>query len=116
MNLVDIFTITIMNFLLDRLLISTLFSSSSEVGASVIAQLVKNLPEMKDIRWRRGRLHTPVFCPGEFHELYSPWDRKELDMTEQLSPHFSEIMPRSFILCTIFCAYFNVLGWLHFLI
>ena len=30
-------------------------------------------------------LATPVFWPGEFYELYSPWDRKELDMTEQLS-------------------------------
>ena len=25
---------------------------------------------------------TPVFWPGEFHGLYSPWGRKELDMTE----------------------------------
>ena len=25
---------------------------------------------------------TPVFWPGEFHELYSPWGHKELDMTE----------------------------------
>ena len=32
---------------------------------------------------------TSVFLPGEFRgqrslESYSPWDRKELDMTEQL--------------------------------
>ena len=25
------------------------------------------------IRWRRDRLPTPVFWPGEFHGLYSPW-------------------------------------------
>ena len=25
---------------------------------------------------------TPVFCPGEFHGLCSPWGCKELDMTE----------------------------------
>ena len=31
------------------------------------------------------RLPTPVFWPGEFHGLYSPWGRKESDMTEQLS-------------------------------
>ena len=37
------------------------------------------------IPWRRERLATPVFWPGEFHGLYSPWGRKELDMTEQLS-------------------------------
>ena len=24
----------------------------------------------------------PVFWPGEFHGLYSPWGDKELDMTE----------------------------------
>jgi len=28
---------------------------------------------------------TPVFWPGEFHELYSPRGPKELDTTEQLS-------------------------------
>ena len=37
------------------------------------------------IPWRREKLPTPVFWPGEFHELYSPWGRKELDMTEWLS-------------------------------
>ena len=38
---------------------------------------------------RRARQPTPVFWPGEFHGLrslvgYSPWGRKESDMTEQL--------------------------------
>ena len=55
-----------------------------------MAQLVKNPPAMLDtwvgkIPWRRERLPTPVFWPAEFHELYNPWDRKELDMTEGLS-------------------------------
>ena len=36
------------------------------------------------IPWRRERLPTPVFWLGEFHGLYSPWGRKELDTTEQL--------------------------------
>ena len=27
----------------------------------------------------------PVFWPREFHGLYSPWGRKESDMTERLS-------------------------------
>ena len=31
------------------------------------------------------RLPTPVFWPGEFHGLYSPWGPKELDTTERLS-------------------------------
>ena len=34
---------------------------------------------------RRERLPTPVFWPGEFHELYSPWGCKESDRTERLS-------------------------------
>ena len=32
--------------------------------------------------WRRERLPTPVFWPGEFHGLYSPWGHKELDTTD----------------------------------
>ena len=36
------------------------------------------------ISWRRERLPTPVFWPGEFHGLYSPWGHKEWDMTERL--------------------------------
>ena len=37
------------------------------------------------IPWRKERLPTPVFWPGELHGLYSPWDCKESDMTERLS-------------------------------
>ena len=54
--------------------------------ASLVAQLVKNLLAMRET-WIQSpgswaRLPTPVFWPGEFHGLYSPWGRKELDMTE----------------------------------
>ena len=42
-------------------------------------------PWVGKIPWRRERLPTPIFWPGEFHELYSPWDHKGSDMTEQLS-------------------------------
>ena len=35
----------------------------------------------------KGKIPTPVFCPEEFHRLYSPWGRKESDTTEQLSLH-----------------------------
>ena len=57
------------------------------VWASLIAQLVKNLPTIAEtwvgkIPWRRDRLPTPAFWPGEFHGLCSPWGRKELDITE----------------------------------
>ena len=42
-------------------------------------------PWVGKIPWRKESLPTPVFCPGEFHGLYSPWVRKESDMTKQLS-------------------------------
>ena len=50
-------------------------------------------PWVGKIPWRRERLPTPVFWPGEFHGLYSPWGRKESDTTEQLSlslSHFTD--------------------------
>ena len=61
---------------------------------SLVSQLLKNPPAMQEtwvgkIPWRRERLPTPVFWPGEFHGLYSPWDHKESDTTEQLSLHFT---------------------------
>ena len=39
------------------------------------------------IPWKREWLPFPVYLPGEFHGQkslvgYSPWGRKELDMTE----------------------------------
>ena len=40
------------------------------------------------VHWRMERLPTLVFWPGEFHGLYSPWGRKELDTTERISLHF----------------------------
>ena len=53
--------------------------------ASLMAQLVKNLPAMWET-WVRSlgcedplemeRLPTPVFWPGECHGLYSPWGRR----------------------------------------
>ena len=41
-----------------------------------------NAGDLGLIPWRRERLLTPVFWPGEFHGQYSPWDHKESDMTE----------------------------------
>ena len=34
-------------------------------------------PRVGKIPWRRERLPTPVFWPGEFHGVYSLWDCKE---------------------------------------
>ena len=71
-------------------------------GASLVAQMVKNLPAMQEtqvlypwigkIPWRRTQQPTPVFLPGESHRQrslvgYSPWGCKELDMTERLILH-----------------------------
>ena len=48
--------------------------------ASLLAQLVKNPPALQEtwidpwvekIPWRRERLSTPIFWPGEFHGLYN---------------------------------------------
>ena len=59
--------------------------------ASLVAQLVKNSPAMQEtwvrsLGWEdpleKERQPSPVFCPGEFHGLYSPWGCKESDMTE----------------------------------
>ena len=43
------------------------------------------------IPWRRERLPTPVFWPGEFHGLYSSWGCKELDTTEWFSLTYSKL-------------------------
>ena len=64
--------------------------------ASQVALLVKNPPAIWEnspgfdtwvgkIPWRRDRLTTPVFWPGEFHGLCSPWGHKESDTTERVS-------------------------------
>ena len=63
--------------------------------APLVAQLVKNLPAMQEtwvrkIPWRRDRLPTPVFWPGELYELYSPWGLRESDTTKWLT-HMSEM-------------------------
>ena len=43
------------------------------------------IPGLGRFPWRRERLPIPVFWPGEFHGLCSPWGLKESDMTDQLS-------------------------------
>ena len=58
--------------------------------ASLIAQLVQNLPTMRE--WRRQWHPTPVLLPGKSHGRrslvgYSPWGHKESDTTERLHVH-----------------------------
>ena len=60
--------------------------------ASLMAQMVKNLPAMWEARvgkipWREGMATPPAFLPGESHGQrspagYSPWGWKESDTTE----------------------------------
>ena len=74
-------------------------------GLPFVAQLVKNCLQwgrpgfdlsIGKISWRKERLPILVFCPAEFHGLYSPGNRKQLDTTEWFHFHF----PRLACLCT----------------
>ena len=82
---------------------SFLLLSSSALWASLVAQIVKNLPALQEtgfdpwggkIFWRREWLAIPVLLPGEFHGQRSlaGWTVHEVtesDMTKQLSPFFT---------------------------
>ena len=61
--------------------------SAGKESACNVADL-GTIPGWKD-PLEKERLPTPVFWPGEFHGLYSPWGRKESDTTEWLSLHFT---------------------------
>ena len=59
--------------------------------ASLVVQLVKNLPEMQETLVQflgqedlleKGKATHSIFWPGEFHGLKSPWGGKELNITE----------------------------------
>ena len=68
----------------------------SAYRASLLAQMVKNLPAVQETLVRslgqedlleKGMAIYSVFLPGEFHGQrslvnYSPWGRKESDMIE----------------------------------
>ena len=59
-------------------------------------------------------LPTPVFWPGEFHGLYSPWGRKELDTTEWLSFTYSILSSRVHFfpfLCGQFPELWQLMSW-----
>ena len=63
--------------------------------ASLMAQLVKNLPAMRET-WvqslgsvpglerclEKGKATHSSVLPGEFYELYRPWGHKKSNMTE----------------------------------
>ena len=76
-----------------------LYGNLGKFWASLVAQMVKNLPAMQETRvqslsWEdsleKGMATTPVFFPREFHGQrslagYSPWGCKESDPIEQLT-------------------------------
>ena len=100
------------NFSLDS------FKSKVKVSmTSLVAQKVKHLPAMREtwvrslsredplekematpsIPWRRKWQPTPVLLPGKFHGWrslagYSSWGCKELDMTQWLHFHLTELI------------------------
>ena len=64
------------------------------IGASLITQLLKNLPVMQETPVRflgqedpleKGKAIYSSILVGEFHGLYRPWGCKESDTTEQIS-------------------------------
>ena len=85
--------------------LSDLHSLTHFTRASIVAQLVKNPPAMRETwvwslgledPWRRERLATPVFWPGEFHGLQSMGlqrvrhDWATFTFTSQCHPHVKE--------------------------
>ena len=80
--------------------------TTTSLGASLVAQTLKNLPAMQETwvrflgwedSWRREWQPTPAFLLGEFHGQrrlagYSPWSCKESDMTEWIIPSFSQLL------------------------
>ena len=71
-------------------------------SASLVAQLVKNPPAMREtpigslvgkIPWKRERLPTPIFWLGEFYGLYTQWGRRESETTEGLSLFKTILLP-----------------------
>ena len=74
-----------------------MFSIPPPTRASLVVQPVRSYqqcrrpgfnPWVGKIPWRRERLPTPVFWPGESHGLHSPGGCKESDTTYRLSGSF----------------------------
>ena len=57
--------------------------SACSVGDLGLSPEVRSSPGK--IPWRRERLLTPIFWFREFHGLYGPLGRKQMDLYEQLS-------------------------------
>ena len=55
-------------------------SSVGKEFACHVGDLVS--PWVGKIPWRRGRLPTPVFWPGESHGLYAPWGQSRTQLSD----------------------------------
>ena len=81
----------------------SLGSPKADPGASLVAQRLKHLPTMRETQVQSLGREDPlekemathsVFLPGELRgqrslKSYSPWGRKQVDMTERLTLHIS---------------------------
>ena len=56
-------------------------SGSPSKESACNARDVVLIPGLGTFSLKRERPYTPVFWPGEFHGLYSPWSHKELKRT-----------------------------------
>ena len=68
------------------------------IDGSPLGSSVHGILQARTLEWvaiEKGKAATPVFWPGEFHGLYSPWRRKESDTTEPLSLHFHLLVSAS---------------------
>ena len=73
------------------------------------------------IPWRRERLPIPLFWPGEFYELYSPWGRKESNNWATFTLYLRDIL-----MCldvkliqyesyySVFYPFLNIVLWVSF--
>ena len=95
--------------------------------ASLVAQLVNNLPSMwetwvQSLGWedpqRRERLSTLVFQLGEFLELYSPWGLKQLDTLSDfhlLAPIFPFQSFCLVCICQTFSSFYHFVSYANLL-
>ena len=88
--------------------------------ALLVAQLVKNPPAMRETwvqplgwenPWRMEHLPTPVFLPGEFHGLYSPWVTEGWTRLSDFHFHIQQSHMRTFHPIAAKCTFFSNTLW-----
>ena len=90
------------------------FESLYRAGLTLEGMKWKTVPsEGGKIPWRREELPTPIFWPGEFHGLYSPWGRKESNTTERLSLSRAEALTVWFLATVLNLHQLCPVGWLR---